>query len=507
MPFSLAALLLICAALMCACNRAETSISLESCYDIYAVFSDDMRSADIYEEILYTNVSPDRLDSVKLHLYPNAFSEAAVNNYLASRSEKQSYKEAKASSDSELRRSEKASMDGYLASMKKGDFGKIEVLSAEINGKTSDFAVGGIDDTILTVPCAIEPGQTVNIAIEAKLTVPVCDERLGVTDKTVNLSCIYPSLCVYENGAWRTEPYYRLGDPFYSEIASFYLTVEVPDGYTVAAGGDVKLASSINGKNKYEITAEKIRDFSMCASKNFLFETTDADIAGGSVKVNYFYVDDDYPDVSLRLAADVLEAFSEAFGAYPYPEFTLAQSPLNAGGMEYGAFVIIAPSASRAQVEETIIHETAHQWWYGAVGSDQISNAWLDEGLAEFCTGYYYRLKGDGERFSKFTANLNAGLNAYASLTENGKTRPMSMRLDAFESEEEYVALTYFKGALMFDALFSLMGGDKFNSALSIYFNENKFKTVMPSVLIDCFTRTGVAVEPIFRSFLDGKVR
>ena len=37
-----------------------------------------------------------------------------------------------------------------------------------------------------------------------------------------------------------------------------------------------------------------------------------------------------------------------------------------------------------------MVHEVAHQWWYNQVGSDQIMNPWLDEGLAEFSMYDYF---------------------------------------------------------------------------------------------------------------------
>ena len=40
-------------------------------------------------------------------------------------------------------------------------------------------------------------------------------------------------------------------------------------------------------------------------------------------------------------------------------------------------------------MEKVIVHETAHQWWYGLVGNDQIDEAWLDESLATYSEVIY----------------------------------------------------------------------------------------------------------------------
>lgn len=44
-------------------------------------------------------------------------------------------------------------------------------------------------------------------------------------------------------------------------------------------------------------------------------------------------------------------------------------------------------------LEYVIAHETAHQWWYSAVGNDEISEPWLDEALTEYSTIVYFEQK------------------------------------------------------------------------------------------------------------------
>jgi len=44
-------------------------------------------------------------------------------------------------------------------------------------------------------------------------------------------------------------------------------------------------------------------------------------------------------------------------------------------------------------------HEVSHQWFYGLVGNDQVSEPWLDEALAQYSSYLYYEryLPGDKE--------------------------------------------------------------------------------------------------------------
>ena len=52
--------------------------------------------------------------------------------------------------------------------------------------------------------------------------------------------------------------------------------------------------------------------------------------------------------------------------------------PFKLGGMEYPELIFAYPS------EVAIVHEIAHQWWYGLVGDDQSREPWLDESFATY---------------------------------------------------------------------------------------------------------------------------
>jgi aminopeptidase N len=52
--------------------------------------------------------------------------------------------------------------------------------------------------------------------------------------------------------------------------------------------------------------------------------------------------------------------------------------PFRYGGMEYPELVFAYPS------EVAVVHEIAHQWWYGLVGDDQYHEPWLDESFATY---------------------------------------------------------------------------------------------------------------------------
>ena len=76
--------------------------------------------------------------------------------------------------------------------------------------------------------------------------------------------------------------------------------------------------------------------------------------------------------------------------------------PFDAYGCEFSGIVLESsrlhdPSfedksvPSRVLLEATTAHEVAHKWFYGIVGSDQLLEPWLDEGIAQYATLLYYQ--------------------------------------------------------------------------------------------------------------------
>ena len=140
------------------------------------------------------------------------------------------------------------------------------------------------------------------------------------------------------------------------------------------------------------------------------------------------------------------------------------------GGMEFPNLVLISDSLGSYETYTTvIIHEIAHQWWYGIVGNDQYNYGWLDEGLAEFSTALFYdknpsynvtreqitfRNQSNFKVFEKIYTNV---------LGEIGTS--FNRALNEFDNEQEYVYTAYVKAYLMHDTLYELLGAKNMKNA------------------------------------------
>ena len=110
---------------------------------------------------------------------------------------------------------------------------------------------------------------------------------------------------------------------------------------------------------------------------------------------SYFTGDNaDAAKTALYAAVGALQIYSDQFGPYPYRDMAIVQAPLTFKGMEFPSISLIGSQDYQLYQKDLVnlvVHEVAHQWWYNQVGSDQVRNPWLDEGLAEFSMYFYYQ--------------------------------------------------------------------------------------------------------------------
>ncbi len=131
-----------------------------------------------------------------------------------------------------------------------------------------------------------------------------------------------------------------------------------------------------------------------------------------------------------------------------------------------------------------VAHETAHQWWYGVVGSDVLANPWQDEGLTTFSSLVYLEV---------YQPDVFAGARrAYRETLEilDSETGDFSLSQSVTEFVDKrraYSPVVYQKGALFFDELRRELGDDVFFAGLQAYYEANQYQLAAPADLLSAF--------------------
>ncbi len=280
-------------------------------------------------------------------------------------------------------------------------------------------------------------------------------------------------------------------------------------------------------------TANSTRDFSILASEQFVTKQKQIEAAGRKITVSAYVTKkhEAKADEVLDIAANALQIYSKRFGAYPYSQFKVVEGPMRggAGGMEFSGVVSIASflfddmdkqmqelgaslgvgdiEKTMAQLfpenaeennanananpatemlggllggqkaildsllEQTVAHETAHQWWAMAVGSDAQRAPWLDESLTNYSSVVYFE-----DRYGKEKAAQMMDLHLKGTYSTGrmmgGADAAVNLGSADYANNLQYGAVVYGKGALYYDALRKLVGDENFFVALRAYYQK-----------------------------------
>lgn len=479
-------LLLLGVILLCGCsqsNKTKLKNTLTH-YDIKCEYNDETKSLSAYQKVDFFNYTDSVLDNICFHLHANAFRKGAKYGPVS------------------LANYEKAYPNGV-------SYGDIQIEKVYLNDKDYEYSICGVDENILKVKLNGELYPNDRIIIEMEYTVQLANinHRLGYGENTISFGNFYPIVCVYEDGDFITQPYSSNGDPFYSKVASYNVEIIFDHDYTLACTGEFSQEEQ-DGKIKAVVSADFVRDFIFILSNKFKVKKQSVD----GVEIKYYYYSDENPDWSLETAVKTLKTNSKLFGKYPYSSLSVVESNFVHGGMEYPMLVLISDDLPDEDTyQNVIVHEIGHQWWYGVVGNNQYTNGWLDEGLTEYTTALFYE-HNEGYNATKENIISNA-INSYQVFVRiydsvYGKVNTDMLRdLSQYETEPEYVYVSYLKSMLLFDSLRNLIGDKAFFKALKSLYEEYSFMEIKPETLIMHFQNsTGKDLENFFKSWIEGKV-
>ncbi len=511
-------------------------------YTINVSLNDIQKTLDGFEVIDYTNNSPDTLQYIWFHLWPNA------------------YKNDRTAFSEQLLQLGRT--DFYFSDENKR--GYINRLDFKVNGMVANLEDHPlyIDVAKLILPFPLLPGESIKISTPFHEKIPFNFSRGGYVDNTFQITQWYPKPAVYDSQGWHPMPYLDQGE-FYSEFGNFKVQITVPKDYIVAATGELhnedevkwlkekatgsmyqvagkqqptvsKELPSIKNKKvkkRYQPTTKKttnknkaallqpstfnfepstsnlepstsnpetktliyiqnnVHDFVWFADKNFIVKYDTLKLASGRIIDVYAF----YPPAaktvwknSIQFIKDALNTRSKWLGEYPYNIVTAVEAKIGSpGGMEYPTITSISPLADEKSLDMIIEHEVGHNWVYGILATNERDYPWMDEGINTYFDNRYEKLKypeNKSEKKEDFIQKKfpeDDGSLIYRIQITSKKDQPIETPSEDF-SETNYGAIAYYKTGLWMKKLEDFVGTDLFDSCLHEYYNLWKFKHPYP---------------------------
>lgn len=447
------------------------------------------------EILTFINTSAKSVDTLFLHLYPNAF-----------QSDSTTFMKGSLFPD---RVKKKEEYRGYMEINKIVSNSEYDLTKEKI-----------IDQTIMRLPLPnpLLSGDTIILEIEFVVKLPQILFRMGYSghrdpaDKSFVIAQWFPKMAVLEEaGLWNAHQYHANSE-FFADFGTYDIFITVPPEYVVGATGYLQEERANSDSTKTLVYhAEEVHDFVWVADPNYLISKRMVD----EIELEFLYKPEHKKKVEriMDAAEFALEFYSSTFGNYHYKRFVIADAEIGIGGgaMEYPMFITISPSAlstDKIKLDELILfHEIAHQWWYGMVASNEFEEAWLDEGFAS-----YSQQKALEEKFGE-TANLvnlfgikigEKNFNKISYLLDPQSDIPVKNSWE-FQDFLSYRACVYGKASLLLRTLENLLGKEKMEELLQTYFQRYKFKHPKTEDFIQLTNEiSGEDFNPLFSQLLFG---
>lgn len=463
----------------------------------------------------YTNNSPVALDTLWLHLWPNA------------------YRDRSSSLNKQLLR------DGNL---------KLHFATEEERGwiDSLDFSAEGAslawghhprhaDIGWVALQRPLASGAGITIATPFRVKVPASKfSRLGHTGQAYHITQWFPKPAVFDRDGWHAMPYLTQGE-FYSEFGSYDVSITLPANYVVGATGlsqdnpeeeawmdqlarSSGVAAHQGDPNDFpasdtrlktlRFVQDSVHDFAWFADKRFIVRKGSVTLerSGRSVTTWALFTPRNamlWERVAIVSLNESVKLYSRWVGDYPYAACTAIDGTISAGGgMEYPMITIIGNMDSAESLDNVIAHEVGHNWFYGILGSNERLHPWMDEGMNSFVEKRYMRLRYpeggvamvDGvPGAKKLTAHITDGHRflsevAYRLNARRNLDQPIE-ECAVHYTQINYGGIVYSKTALVFDQLFAFLGDEVFDRCMHAYYEEWKFKHPSPQDVRRVFER------------------
>ncbi|MCK5857497.1 MAG: M1 family metallopeptidase [Bacteroidales bacterium] len=466
-------------------------------YEIHVTLNDTAHSLSAKIRIEYTNNSPQVLDYLMFHLWPNAYKESST---------------ALGEQFLDMGKTEFYYADDSLR-------GFIDSLNFMVDGKIIPWSLTDehIDIAKLKLNKPLNPGETITITTPFYVKIPSSIfSRLGHSGQSYQITQWYPKPAVYDRNGWNAFPYLNQGE-FYSEFGSFDVYITVPKNYVIGATGDLvdckqeeKWLDSIAEVTQRKVRfsddlefpdsdslnktlhyhQEKVHDFAWFADKRFHVLKGEVVLQFGRKVTTWAMFTNEEVDIwtkSITYLNRSLKFYSQQVGTYPYNQVTAVQGTLSAGaGMEYPNITIIGTAGVARSLDNVIMHEVGHNWFYGMLGFNERAHPWMDEGLNTYIESLYMDKYYPKERL--FDVNIfNASDYSknyeyyFSNLMQWRRNLNQSLSLPAQDfTAMNYGISVYQKTALIFKYLQAYLGEKEARITMRKFFNEWAYKHPLP---------------------------
>ncbi len=333
--------------------------------------------------------------------------------------------------------------------------------------------------TVMRVPLEppLPPDRSTSVTITFTAQTPIwTNQGYGIFNRARGVALLagwYPVLAVYDNG-WQAPAVASVGDAMLTETSLYEVALTVPSGVVVVSTGTTVEITEGEDFATWRMVSGPVREFACAVSDRWTQYTTTV----GDISISFYALSAATPNTSAQATLNIIDnaisVYTDRFGPYPFTEFDVVEGFISIGGYEFSGMAAIdygvRVDRGRRDFQWFVAHETAHQWWYGLVGSDPMSEPWLDEALATYSGALYF----EATEGKPVADAVIAGWRRAYGMPSSGSpsiTSPTYL----FSKWSQYNTVVYGHGALFLDALRRDMGDERFFDLLRQYAEQHRY--------------------------------
>ena len=459
------------------------------------------------ESIHYYNNSPDTLEEIVFHLFPDYFKEGNPKEYSVRPTDLH---------------------DGV-------DINRFRLNGEEVgfSGRNRRF-VPQSTGFIFYPQKPLMPGSKTEIKIEWEYQINRHSHmRTGMVDESsFFIAYFFPRIAVYDDlSGWNIQSYTGMKE-FYNDFGDFEVSIEVPQNYIVWATGilenpeevlnrkyyekyqtalesdriihivtaeeaDEKAITRKNIQNRWQFRASDVTDFAFATSDHYLWDASSlvVDQSNGRrvlVDAAYNVNSSDFHRVA-QIARDAVEVMSTKIPGtpYPFPRITVFNG---LSEMEY-PMMVNDMSVGESMVVSLTSHEIFHSYFPFLVGTNETKYAWMDEGWATFADHLITQELEPEHAFGIYFMDL------FENNMKAGRDLPLYTHSDILGLSDYWVN-SYPKASSFNMMLKDLMGDELFYKVLREYIARWRGKHPMPYDYFNTFSQaSGIDLNWLFQSW------
>ena len=435
------------------------------------------------EEIIYTNYSPNTLNSLNFKLILNNHKPGAARLGQAS--------------------------EDYMTN-------GIEIDSYSENGTKKEWnSKNDSTNKMIKLDTPLQPGESVTLSIDWHFDVSKQSGREGaILENTFFLAYFYPRVAVYDDYmGWDTMTFFGMQE-FYNDFNDYEISVNVPEDFIVWSTGDLlnaeevlqkkyakKLEKSMQsdeviriatpedlqkkeitkeGNNTWKWKASNITDVAIAISNEYNWDAASVVVDSTSnrrvsVQAAYDNVSEDFHEM-VNYGQHALNWFSHHYPgiAYPYSKSTLVRGH---GDMEYPMMVNDNSHGEPELARFVAEHEIAHTYFPFYMGTNETRFGFMDEGWATTLE----HLIGIEDLGEENAIESFKGFRVQRWITDDNMEQEVPIITPSnILSGPVYRNNSYGKAALGYLALKDMLGDELFKKALQGYMDRWNGKHPIP---------------------------